>query len=310
MCADVKVDAPAPPTHTYQLPVPAVDYLAFETALEHRNPQRGVLNRIYVHVNNRGVQVAAGVTVKILYADASPGLPNLPANFWTAFPGDGTTTIWKPIGVAKTISNLSPKRPEVLEWDWTPPLAAATHSCLLVVVDSPEDPIPAASKVFNVGTLVTSEKRVGLKNLHVIDAPPTPFWFDLHIYARARDSLRLPPGPAGWAIGLLVPPKIAERIKAAGLKRTTPTKTQLAALKVFLGRTPKVGETRGFFDVSDPRRGAAIEGLPAASKGFPLLIVCEPRRGAPEGALIVLQERGNRVLGGNTFVLRRAAKTG
>jgi len=306
MCADVKVDAPAPVTHTYQLPVAAVDYLAFETKLEHRNPQRGILNRVYVHVNNRGVQVAASVTVKILYADASPGLPNLPANFWTAFPGNGTTTVWKPIGAAKTISNLSPKRPQVLEWDWTPPLAAATHSCLLVVVDSSEDPIPAASKVSNVGTLVTSEKRVGLKNLHVIDAPPAPYWFDLRIYARARDSLRLAPGPAGWAIGLLFPPKIAERIQATGLKQTTPTKTQLAALERFLGRRPKAGETKGFFTVSDARRGATVEDLPAAGKSFPLLIVCQPRQGAPEGAMTFVQERGKRVLGGNTFVLRRA----
>ena len=194
MCADVKVDAPDPVTHDYQLPVAGVDYLAFETKLEHRNPQRGVLNRIYVHVNNRGVQAAGSVTVKILYADAGPGLPNLPANFWTAFPGNGTTTVWKPIGAAKTISNLSPKRPEVLEWNWTPPASAATHSCLLVVVDSAEDPIPAASKVFNVGTLVPSEKRVGLKNLHVIDAPAAPYWFDLRISVPGR---RHPPPRSG-----------------------------------------------------------------------------------------------------------------
>ena len=306
MCADVKVDAPAPVTHTYQLPVAAVDYLAFETKLEHRNPQRGALNRVYVHVNNRGIQAAGSVTVKILYADASPGLPNLPANFWTAFPGNGTTTVWKPIGAAKTISNLSPKRPQVLEWDWTPPAAAATHSCLLVVVESTDDPIPAASKVFNVGTLVTSEKRVGLKNLHVVDAPPAPYWFDLRIYARARDSLRLAPGPAGWALGLLFPPTIADGIQTTGLKKATLTKTQLTALERFLGRKPTAAETKGFFTLADARSGAVIENLPAASKSFPLLIVCQPRQGAREGAMTFLQQRGEQVLGGNTFVLRRA----
>jgi hypothetical protein len=174
MCTDVKIDAPDPVTHNYQMPVAAVDYYTFETKLEHRDPQRGVMNRVYVHVSNRGVQPAAGVTVKLLYADASPGLPNLPANFWTAFPGNGTTTVWKPIGTAKTIANLSPKRPEVLEWDWSPPLTAATHSCLLVVVDPAQDPIPAANKVFNIGTLVTTEKRVGLKNLHVVNARRVP----------------------------------------------------------------------------------------------------------------------------------------
>jgi hypothetical protein len=268
-----------------------------------------VLNRVYVHVSNRGIQAAASVIVKILYADASPGLPNLPANFWTAFPGDGTTTVWKPIGVAKTISNLSPKRPQVLEWDWTPPVTAATHSCLLVVIDSTEDPIPAASKVTNVGTLVTSEKRVGLKNLHVIDALPAPYWFDLHIFARARDSLRFAPGLAGWGIGLLIPPTVAKRIEATGLKQATPTKTQLASLERFLGRPPKAAETKAFFTLSDPRGGATIENLPAASKSFPLLIVCQPRQGAAKGAMTIIQERGKRVIGGNTLILRRAAKT-
>ena len=309
MCADVKVDAPAPVTHDYQLPVADVDYFAFETKLTHRNPQRGVLNRVYVHVNNRGVKEAGSVTVKILYADASPGLPNLPANFWSAFPGNGTTTVWKPIGAAKTISNLSPKRPEVLEWDWTPPATAATHSCLLVVVDSSDDPIPAASKVFNVAALVANEKRVGLKNLHVVDAPAAPYWFDLHVYSRARDSLRIGPGPTGWAIGLLLPPKIAQQIKATGLKQAKLTKAQLAALERFLGRAPKAAETKAFFTLSDARRGATIENLPAASKRFPLLIVCQPRQAARAGAMTVIQHRGKKVLGGNTFVLRRA-KTG
>jgi hypothetical protein len=63
---------------------------------------------------------------------------------------------------------------------------------------------------------------------------------------------------------------------------------------------------QGFLTVSDLRRGAAIENLPAAGKGFPLLVVYQPRQGARQGAMTVLQHRGKRVLGGNTFVLRRA----
>ena len=306
LCTDVKVDAPAPVTHDYQLPVADVDYLAFETKLEHRNPQRGVLNRVYVHVNNRGIQPATNVTVKPLYADASPGLPDLPADFWTAFPGDGTTTVWKPIGPAKVIASLSPKRPEVLEWDWTPPAAASQHSCMLVVVDSFEDPIPPANRVFDVAALVTTEKRVGLKNLHVVDAPPAPSWLALRIYARVRDRLRLLRAPAGWTIGLLFPETVAGRIQVSGLKHAVPTKAQLRALDDFLGRAPTSRETSGFFTLSDPGRGATIDNLPRSSKGFPLLVVCQPRRTAEAGAMTVAQERGERVLGGNTFVLRRA----
>src|SRR5207237_3996615 len=151
-CADANVDPPPPRPHTYQLPVASVDYLVYETRLQHTDTQRGVLNRVYVQVHNRGIQTANNVTVKILYADASPGLPNLPSDFWTAFPGNGNQTFWKAIGAAKVIANLSPRRPEILEWDWTPPVTAASHSCLLIVVDCPSDPIPPANKVFNIGT--------------------------------------------------------------------------------------------------------------------------------------------------------------
>ena len=190
-CADAKIDA-QDAAHNYQFPVASVDYLVYETRLEHNDPQRGVLNRVYVQVHNRGIQAANNVTVKILYADASPGLPNLPANFWTAFPGNGDQTFWKAIGAAKVIPSISPRRPEILEWDWVPPLTASSHSCLLIVVDCPADPIPAANKVFNIGTLVTQEKRVGLKNLHVINALPSPYWSDLVVYGQAdgRDVYR------------------------------------------------------------------------------------------------------------------------
>src|SRR4029077_2602757 len=104
---------------------------AFESRLAHRNAQRGQVNRIYVQVHNQGISDAANVAVKVLWADASAGLPSLPADFWTAFPGDSAnTTNWHPIGAAKSIASLPRCLPGVLEWDWTTPLTAATHSCL------------------------------------------------------------------------------------------------------------------------------------------------------------------------------------
>ena len=162
--------------------------------------------------------------------------------------------------------------------------------------------------MFDIGNLVTTEKRVGLKNLHVVDAPPSPYWFDLRIYARARDVLRLLDGPSGWRIGLLLPPAVARRAVTTGLKRAKPTATQLSALERFLGRKPRAAELAGFFTVSDLRRGASIEGFPSATKGFPLLLVCQPGQGARRGSLTIVQQRGKRVLGGNTFVLRRARR--
>ncbi len=172
-CADVKIDALQGSPLSFQMNVADVDYVAFESKLAHRNPQRSRVNRVYVQVHNRGIQPAASVTVKIFYADASAGspagLPNLPSDFWTAFPGNSVdTSHWKPIGAAKVIASLLPTVPTVLEWDWNTPTSAASNSCLLVVTDCPSDPILAASKGFNVDALVSNEKRVGLKNLHVV----------------------------------------------------------------------------------------------------------------------------------------------
>jgi hypothetical protein len=66
---------------------------------------------------------------------------------------------------------VKPGLPTIYEWDWNPPHSAAQHTCLLVICDSPTDPIPATNKVFQMAALVANERHVGLKNLHVV-APP------------------------------------------------------------------------------------------------------------------------------------------
>jgi len=305
-CADAKVDSPAAITHNYQYPIAQVDYLIYETLLRHSDTQRGVTNRVYVQIHNRGIQTANNVTVKILYADASPGLPNLPSDFWTAFPGNGNQTFWKAIGSAKVIPNLSPRHPEILEWDWVPPLSASSHSCLLIVVDCPSDPIPAGNKVFDIGTLVTQEKRVGLKNLHVINALPSPYWSGLTIYGRAdgRDTLRIQNLPAGWSVGVLFPEKIADKLDLKGLKRTTATKKQITTLQKFLGREVKASELKHFYAPTEPKRGVEIANVPGAKTGFPLLFVVQADDSAQAGSFSLIQTVGQAVIGGNTFVLR------
>jgi len=279
-CVEAKIDAPASISHTYQMPVADVDYFTLETKLEHRNPQRGKLNRVYVQVHNRGIKPANNVTVKILYADASPGLPDLPADFWSAFPGNGTTTFWHPIGSAKVIPALSPKRPEVLEWDWIPPMSTADHSCLLIVVDCPDDPIPEANKVLDIGTLVTQEKRIGLKNLHVVDALPGPLWSEVKVFgkARGRDSLHLSELPQGWALGLLIPEEVAQRLEFEGLKQVDMTEAQIEALEKFLRRKATESEVKYFYAPTSSRTRMEIRNIPTIRGGVHLLLIWRARQ--------------------------------
>jgi photosystem II stability/assembly factor-like uncharacterized protein len=169
MCADIKVDSPF-----YQMNIDDVDYVAFETKLQHRNPQRGRINRVYVQVHNRGIKSADNVTVKIFYADTSNGYPPLPSDFWTSFPNDPSDTInWKPIGKPQILPSppktLTNTEPTILAWEWSTTVEVADNVGLLVIADSSEDPIPGGNKIFNVADLVRNEKHVGLRDLNVID---------------------------------------------------------------------------------------------------------------------------------------------
>jgi photosystem II stability/assembly factor-like uncharacterized protein len=165
---DVKVDTADP---AYQTTLPVTDYLGF-AVLEHRTPRRRRVNRVYVQVHNRGPQRATGARVRAFHADASAGLPPLPADFWLSghpFEGTPDTTDWRPVGSTIELGVIEPAEPAVAMWEWVVPSSAAEHSCILVLATCGEDPlhVPGTS---SVDWLVPNEKRVTLKNVHVEDA--------------------------------------------------------------------------------------------------------------------------------------------
>ena len=163
---DIKADVTP-----YFEPDELFDGVEFDDNLAHEDPQRGVTNRFYLQVHNRGHENATDVSARAFIADASAGLPALPA---VLTPPDYAMPAgpWTAIGAAQTIPVVEPNRPVIVHWDFDVPVTAATHSCLMAVISSSEDPITTTET--NVNLLVPNEKRVGLKNLHVIDAPPSP----------------------------------------------------------------------------------------------------------------------------------------
>jgi hypothetical protein len=306
-CADVKVDSPE--GGLYQMPVASVDYVAFETetALKHRNPQRGMLNRVYVQVHNRGVLPASNVLVKILYADAAPGLPDLPSDFWTAFPGNfSMPSPWTPIGAAQTIASLRPERPAVLEWDWTPPISAATHSSLLVVTSCIEDPPGVRSLALD--SLVTQNRQVGLKNLHIIDALPSPYWDAIRFYPRAAtDIFRFGALPKGWSLGLVLPKEVPlSKITYTGLEAKPVSAAERARISEQLGKQAALYDLKQALVAAASREGCAISGIPVGMQGIPILVALTANARPGAGSVQLIQEsRDQRVLGGNTFALRK-----
>ncbi|MEZ5407729.1 MAG: hypothetical protein R2761_06875 [Acidimicrobiales bacterium] len=195
-CADVKVDAPP----TFQLSPATANYYTFETGLVHEDPEVGTQNQVYVQVHNRGPKASGPVTVLALVAPAAAGPPDLPADFWAAWPHSAGDANWEPLGPPRVIPALDPLRPEVVSWPYTPAVGSDPHSCVLVVVEPADDPLPAATRAtFAVAPLVATDKRIGLHNLHLVtlgpdDVAPRPV--RLHASADAAGdgpwSLRLP----------------------------------------------------------------------------------------------------------------------
>jgi len=168
---DIKIDAPDPATSAYQTPSRDIDYVQFEE-LVHDNPRRDTWVRVYAQVHNRGNDPATNVHLRAFWANAGAGLPNLPADFWTAFPNTdpSDTSVWHPVGASRILDVIYPGQPRVASWSWLVPGSAPTHSCMLAVAKSDEDAVTTSSLA--IATAVNGDNNVTLKNLHVDNVVP------------------------------------------------------------------------------------------------------------------------------------------
>ena len=185
---DIKVDGPEP---GFQTPSPIDNYVDFAT-LQHRTTRRNATNRFYVQVHNRGVNIAHNVQVRAFFAPTSPGLPPLPADFWTGgrpFTGTPSGPNWTPIGPTRALGDLEPGEPGIAEWDWFVPNSAPQHSCVLALATCNEDPITGVGTL-NPDQLVLNSKHVTLKNLNVLNlgagtaSPEQAMMVELHPSSR------------------------------------------------------------------------------------------------------------------------------
>ncbi|WP_197539374.1 WD40/YVTN/BNR-like repeat-containing protein [Sorangium cellulosum] len=322
---DIKVEVTP-----YYAPDAVFDGVEFDEEVAHDDPIRGQVARFYLQVHNRGYENATNVRVRAFFADASLGLPALP-NALTPPNFDLASTVdWKPVGAAKTIAVLEPNRPVVVSWDWEVPATTATHSCLLAVVSSNEDPITTAET--NADTLVRSEKRVCLKNLHVIDSPgPRPaqslVTVKLHNAENRKSIVDLVVKPEGLGVrGVLG--VLLERVSFVD-----PVGALVNATKIPLQDGENVGEwyrkpgdrvkldrtellkrlDRTVLYDLDPTRTSEIRGIElGAGQTMQAVISCKGTHKIPYGAtqrFAVMQRQNGKIVGGSTFEIRlRRAK--
>lgn len=319
---DIKVD-----TTPYQVLDAVFDGVEFDEMLD-QDPKRSEVNRFYLQVHNRGWQPATNVRVRAFLADASAGLPALPNALAPPDFNLTSMTNWTPIGPARTISVLEPNRPVIVSWDYSVPSTAATHSCLLAVVSSSEDPMTNSQT--NVDQLVPGEKRVCLKNLHVIGGPAPAQTLATIAFHNARDFDDLidimiaPTEFSDGSIGLLLPPltfadpdraldgveivalregeELGDFYRRRGDDVDVNWSEALQALdltRLFEFSSSKVSALRGV----QLARGEAMRGV----------LTLKGSRRVPPGRtqqFSVIQLQGGDVVGGSTYELRLAGTRG
>jgi hypothetical protein len=279
------------------------------------SPKRNATNDVYVRVHNRGPAFAAGVKVKCLWTDATAGIPALPADYWQYFPDAWTAASpWNPVDPANpfvVINSIPPRSSRIVKIPWPVPATAAAHTCMLAMATCTGNAL-----VGTTTTGVRNEKRIALRNLHVIDNPAFPMKMLVHMYpvrpiARTAE-LAIDAGELGGG-----------RITVAVNQRSGRPLRPLDGKALSFRRTERPTVDRGFeqFELDVPqgtRRPLAPEHLPRISgielrPDHPAVVEIEwsptePLEPGSTRALRVLQFEDETPQGGSTFVIRMPSK--
>lgn len=138
----------------------------------HLGGRRGA-NRIYVTLHNKAPFAVNNARVRVFFAPASMGLAPLPAGLLADPFGwnPSGASVWMPISIsAANVGRIEPGTTRLASWNFTIPMSAPQHSCLLAFISSDEDPF-ATGGISNPDELVVNNRKVALRNLD-LDAMP------------------------------------------------------------------------------------------------------------------------------------------
>jgi hypothetical protein len=333
---DIRIDVPSvdPPANQ----IANADHVEFETApidiatappgvMKDSSPIRGQFAKAYVQVYNRGLQPASNVRVIALFADATSGLPLLPTTFWsTTFPAGGgpcgaldTSTGWNFVDSAtpcRTIPVVNPELPEVIGFNWNVPLTAGDHMCLLVIVESADDPIASSVRTLNqrdLAVIVPNNRQIANRNLHVVDsglphmAPAGMEGMQIPNNNRDFNSVQVSISQAdlyrGSELSLLFPPNV--QFSFQGMQRVPANLTPQQRQKALqLGVDPN-------FRYQVTAQQALIPNLPVppGTKMTIAVLFDAGPLAQPDAAsrFSIITRQGQTMLGGSTYILREPA---
>jgi len=185
---------------------------------------------------------------------------------------------------------------------------------MLIVSESASDPIQPSVRAINerrISELVPNNRQISLRNLHVIDTPPAPSggasngiegmdvsnpdresrYVDLIV---SRVDL-----PKEAVVGFLLPTR--NGVESEGMQAGT---RKLSARERRLAGELKVS-SRAFYRVNDSREARIRLPVPPGSTWRLGLVFNVPK--IPPGSSVrfsVIARQGDRVLGGNTYIIR------
>jgi photosystem II stability/assembly factor-like uncharacterized protein len=312
-CVDIKVDAAPfvrPNMNEVDFEVFADDHgFAFQ-GLQHDDAPRSQAVRVYVQVHNRGPVPASNVSVKVFFADASLALPDLPATFWSGFPSNALPagSPWQQVAPHQTKPLLQCGQPEVFGFDWSVPMSAADHTCLLAVVTADNDQIP--TNEFRIGDLVTLQPKCGLRNVRVTwvpSAPGTPSAAPIDLWGingGGKYGIETDGKPPRELRAVLFSHRLAEIADAQGVPRVQLDETDRLALARILRHRPSLREELQIdlaFRPWSRRWLDAVELSPDAPER--LVLIADRRQARRSWSL--LQKEGEVAVGGYTFEVKR-----
>jgi hypothetical protein len=243
---DIKLDTPDA-TGQYQFPLTGtIDFLQFVDTLTDdfqnvaTHATANIFTRVYVQIHNRGVTPADNVRVMLLLANASAGLPPLPAGFDVNVRNglSISTANWQTVGFA-TLSDVRVGFPKIaafsLPSSMLPPpanLAGNQHQCVLALVHHADDQFTNTET--NVDLMTSGDRKAAHKNLTVVQftgtlPPEMPVVMPVRIHnadVRAALLTSLVINLKGYPgrVRLLIPPirtdgELRERIDGMSMRR-------------------------------------------------------------------------------------------
>lgn len=166
-------------------------------------------------MRNRGPSTAGTVNIKLHWAQFD-ALSGLPGDFWTAFPNNSTnTTQWHPLDCSSAapapllstvcqVSNLAYSGAsvaltagdlaQIVSFEFSAPASdplLANHFCLMAMIDSSQDPIPAGSRgMFVVDNITPTDNNVTHRNYSNLDTTRSRTFRDAFLVRNPFDKLR------------------------------------------------------------------------------------------------------------------------